>query len=367
MAEIRNIVSRKWTRIVEFDVDRSFTGNPSQTIADEAVVLGDGWSLFTYDFTRNSAVFLQTPVETNLALAPFVYNAQFEQANHVAIVGFEELLTITERLQDLPNLVQLFSTGHCGSTLLHHVFNRVHGVWCVSEPITFNALALNGAGHKDALKLARGALRLLAQFPGAESAKCIAIKHFSQSTPQIKLLSDAQPQSKNIFLYRDALGWANSAYHFVQKYGTGMIVAKDQRTLLWRLLSGGMSESYLQGIIDLNADVLTFDTLSAVAWATQIQHYNEAREQQVPLFALRYNELIAKREETISQLFDDLGLPRHAVASTLSVFEKDAHEGTRSARSRSDLHFGEENYTAVKTVLAHPRLAIDPNVILGSP
>ncbi len=368
MAEIREILSRVWTRIVEFDVDRSFTCGPGQTIAAEAIVLGEGWSLFTFDFKRDIAVFLHTPAGTDLSQAPFVYNAQFERASHVALVGFDEFLAITEDLSDIQNLVQFFSTGHCGSTLLHHVFNRVPQVWCVSEPITFNALALNSGGLDESLKLklARGALRLLARFPGAESADRIVIKHFSQSTTQIKLLSAAQPNSKNLFLYRDALAWTNSAYHFVQKYGTGMVVAKDQRSLLWRLLSGGMAETYLQDILDFDADVLRFDALSAVAWATQMQHFNDARDGGVKLYPLRYNELIAKREETIAQLFLYLGFPREAVASTLSVFEKDAHEGTRSARSSNDLHFNDENYAVVRKILSHPRTSIDPNVILSS-
>ncbi len=368
MTEIRDIVERVWTRIVEFDVERSFTCGPGREVSAEAVVMGAGWSLFTYDFKRNAAVFLRTPDGLDFSQAPFVYNTQFQEAVQVALVGFDELLTITESLPDIAHLVQFFSTGHCGSTLLHNVFNRVPSVWCVSEPITFNALALNGQNCDPLvkLKLVRGALRLLAQFPGAQSAERIIIKHFSQSTTQIKLLSDAQPQSKLLFLYRDAEGWANSAYHFVQKYGTSMNVAKDQRTLIWRLLSGGMPEQFLDGIIDLHAEDLKFDAVAAVAWATQIQNFNLAFQQNVPLYAFRYNELVADREDTIGRLFDHLNLNHSLVAATLSVFEKNAHEGTRSARSEDDLHFDDQNYAVVRKILTHPRIAIDPHVVLQS-
>jgi hypothetical protein len=368
MAICQDIIARVWTRIVEFDVERSFTCGPRLEIAANQLVFDTGWSLFTFDFKRRNAIFLRTPESENLSQAPFVYTAQFEKATHVATVDFDEFFAITDALPDVPKLVQFFSTGHCGSTLLHQVFNRVPDVACISEPIAFNALALNGAGENEAtkLKLARGALRLLTRFPGVETAGTIVIKHFSQSTLQIKLLSDAQPNSQKFFLYRDALSWANSAYHFVQKYGTPMTIPKDQRALLWRILSGGLPESVLEGIIALHADVLNFDALSAVAWATQIQYFEKAVAADVAIYSLRYNEVIANRNYAVATLFEKLGLPVDAVAATLSVFDRHAHEGTRSARKVDDLHFDQSHYDVVRSVLSHPRIAIDPNIILPS-
>ncbi len=365
MAEVREIITRVWTRIIEFDVERSFTCGAGYDVLTRDVVLGQGWSLFTFDFKRGSAVFLRTPDGIDLSRAPFVYNLQFERATYVAVVSFDELLDITEALPDIPNLVQFFSTGHCGSTLLHNVFNAVPGVWCVSEPMSFNALALNSGGVDDVLKLqlARAALRLLARFQGRESTDRLVIKHFSQSTTQLRLLSEAQPQSKNLFLYRDALGWTNSFYRFVQNYGTSMMIPLEQRSLLWRLVSGGMSENFLEGLLDLHADVLTFDRLSAVAWSTHMQHFAKARGDGLSYHALRYNELISQREETLTQVFAYLDLPREAVAATLSVFEKNAHEGTRSERRENDLHFNDENYAVVRSILAHPQIAMDPDMI----
>jgi hypothetical protein len=366
MADVRRIASRVWTRIVEFDVDRSFTCEQNHIVADENVVLGQGWSLFSFDFQRRRAVFLRCPLEAALLTAPFVYNAQFEQATDVALVGFDDLLRITERLPDVKKLVQFFSIGHCGSTLLHHVFNRVPGVACISEPIAFNNLAL-GVGAVDddlRLKLARAALRLLAYFPGVESADCIVVKHFSQSTTQLKLLRDAQPASRNFFLYRDANGWTNSLYHFVQNYGTAMAVTKDQRSLLWRIISGGMAENYLDGLLDLHADILHFDALSAVAWAAHIQHFYAVQSEGVALYAVRYDQILKERKAMLTQLFAYLELPVDAVAATLSVFENDAHAGTRSARRVDDLNFDAENYAVVRRMLAHPRIALDPDLLL---
>jgi hypothetical protein len=366
MAEVRKILARVWTRIVEFDVERSFTCDNARLIEPGAVVLGRGWSLFTFDFIRQCGVFLRCPDDAALVQAPFVYNAQFEQATDVAIVSFDELLLIADELPDISNLVQFFSIGHCGSTLLHHVFNRVPGVVCISEPIAFNALALNGGGVDNSLnlRLARAALRLLACVPGAETAECIVVKHFSQSTTQLKLLSAAQPQSKNLFLYRDALGWANSCYHFVQKYGVALEVSKEQRSLLWRILSGGLPESVLIGILDLHAETLTFDALSAVAWACHMQHYFKARGAGVALHTLRYNELLSNRHAVLNELFTHLCLPVREVEATLGVFERDAHEGTRSARTTTDLHFTAENYAVVTSILAHPKLRMPGDIIL---
>ena len=366
MAERREILERTWTRIVEFDVERNFVCGPGQTLTVDSVVRGAGWTLFSFDFARGNAVFLHVGADCNLSSAPFAYMMQFEKATHVAVVGFDELLDVTEQLPDVPRLVQFFSTGHCGSTLVHNVFNRVPGVWCVSEPMAFNKLALDGQGQDLALllRLARAALRLLAVFPGAGAANCVVVKHFSQSSVQIKLLRDAQPRSKNLFLYRDGLSWANSCFHFVQKYGTWATVAREERSRLWRILSGGLHEDALQGLINMDAEVLPFEDMAAVAWSVQIQFYLQARAAGVSLYPLRYNELLSDRMVTLREMFAHLGLPEESVGGTLSAFEVNAHEGTRSARSATDLHFSEEHYARIRTLLALRRIALDPGIIL---
>jgi Sulfotransferase domain len=190
------------------------------------------------------------------------------------------------------------------------------------------------------------------------------VKHFSQATTQFKTLHAAMPEARCMFMYRDGKSWTNSIYHFAQKMGGKMIVDREVRDFAWWIISGNSSKHELDGIVDLDAEFVTFDTLAAVAWALHIRQYKEASADGVPMMAVRYNELTNDREKTIARIFEYCGISTDAAANTLDAFDADSQEGTRTARSIAVAHFDDENYRRVAEVFANSRIAIDPNLIL---
>jgi D-alanyl-D-alanine dipeptidase len=366
MAQVMDIVGRTWTKIAEFDIERSFERGNSEEASPRLVVDEKGWTLFSFDVERQMAVFVDVGPDCNVSHAPFAYVSQFENAKRILLMGFDDVVDLAQALPRAPNLIQLFNIGHCGSTLLHHVFNHVPGVWCVSEPIAFINLALNREKLGDELvkSLAVAALKLVMRFPGADEATWVVVKHFSQSTAQMGLLHSAEPDGKAVFMYRDALSWSNSHYHFAQKHGATLDLSIDKRSFYWWIMSGGKSEDFLERVVDMKAERVGFDALSAMSWALHIQQFEDAKRSGVPLYALRYNELMEQREQTLNELFSHLGIPHGHVAATLKAFEIDAHQGTRTARRSDDLHFGPENYAVVEAILAHPRVSLDPHIRL---
>ena len=325
-----------------------------------------GWTLFTLDFKRSEAVFLDIGADCDVSKAPFTYLVQYETAKRQARISFDDFLRLAEQIEDPKNLVHLFNIGHCGSTLLHHVFNRAPGVWCNSEPICFATLAFarDTVDQVRLSNLTRAALRFMTLFPFSDSGQVIVIKHFSQSTFQIRTLHEAVPLAKSLFLYRDGKSWTNSFYHFVQKVGGSMIIPPDKRDFVWGIMSGNSPRTEIDGVVDLDAEVVTFDRFAAAGWALHIRHYLKAVDQGVPMIAVRYNELTRHREKTIGRIFDYLGIARDAVSGTLEAFDEDSQHGTRTARDKSDLDFNDENYARVADVFAHPRIAVDPDMIL---
>jgi hypothetical protein len=354
-------------KIVSFDSHRSFTLGPLRHESSDIVVREAGWTLFSFDFNASKAVFLDIGDDCDLSKAPFCYLVQFERAKRQALISFADFFELAERLPDPKKLVQLFNMGHCGSTLLHHVFNRVPNVWCISEPIYFVNMAMERASVDEATlqKLARAGLRFLNLFEGAAKADLMIVKHFSQSTTQFKTLYAAMPGARCMFMYRDGKSWTNSLYHFVQKVGGSMIIERDKREFAWWIMSGNCSIHELDGVVDLDADVVTFDTLAAAAWALHIRQYNSAIADGVPMMAVRYNELTHEREKTITRIFKYCGISNDSVAGTLDAFDADSQKGTRTARSIAVSHFDDENYRRVTEVFANPRVAVDANLILS--
>jgi hypothetical protein len=364
--EVFDILERGAFKVATFDSLESFTLVQRREAPAEIVLREPGWALFAYDFNALKAVFLDIGTDCDLSKAPFCYLVQFERAKRQALVSFADLFALSERLPDPTNLMHLFNMGHCGSTLLHHVFNRAPGTWCISEPVFFVNLAMERTSIDEATlqSLARAGLRFLTLFDGAAGAELIIVKHFSQSTTQFKTLYEVLPSARCMFMYRDGKSWTNSLYHFVQKVGGSMTVERDQREFAWWIMSGNCSKHELDGVVDLDADVVTLDTLAAAAWALHIKQYRDAIADGVPMLAVRYNELTRDREKTIARIFEHCGISIDAVANTLDAFDADSQEGTRTARSIEVSHFNDENYHRVLNVFANPRIAVDADLIL---
>jgi Sulfotransferase domain len=364
--EVFNILARDNFHLPDFDGHKSFTLGPSRPAPSNIVVNEPGWTLFSFDVKRSQAVFLDHCVGVDLSKVPFCYLAQYERARRMALMPFSDLLALAEKIPDPKSTVQLFNIGHCGSTLLHHVFNRAPGVWCISEPIWFFNLAMARHNIDPATMqlMMRAGMRFLMLFEGAAKAEMIVVKQFSQLTTLFKAMHDAVPNTKSMFLYRDGKSWPNSFYHFLQKIGLGMVVPRDKRDFQWWMMSGNSPQSELEGVVDLHAEVMTFDRVAGAAWVLHTREYLQAIKNGVPMMAVRYNELNQDRVKTIGKTFAYLGIASDLAAATLEAFDEDSHQGTRTARDKSELNFTEENYARLTEIYANPRIALDPDMIL---
>src|SRR5664279_1299867 len=133
MATIHPVLSSKPYQSIRVPLSEVITLGPSTFAADD-VVLRPGWTLHELDFTNNHVVFLQTDATNQLFTAHFSYQMQVTSAQQAALVDFDAFLKLSAGL-DLPKrLIHLFNIGHCGSTLLHQVFNVSGAAQCISEP-----------------------------------------------------------------------------------------------------------------------------------------------------------------------------------------------------------------------------------------
>ncbi|MBC7676739.1 MAG: hypothetical protein H7173_11925 [Rhodoferax sp.] len=80
-------------------------------------------------------MFLDIGAAQDLSAAPFSYHLQYATARRILCLPFAGFIDLVLQIKLPARLVHLFNIGHCGSTLLHHVFNKAIGVWCLSEPL----------------------------------------------------------------------------------------------------------------------------------------------------------------------------------------------------------------------------------------
>jgi Sulfotransferase domain len=364
--EVFDILDREHNPIPMFDSHKHFTLGPTRLASPDIVLSEPGWTLFCFDVKNSQAIFLDNGDGVDVSKVAFCYNAQYERAKRLALVAFSDVVALSEKIADPKNVVQLFNIGHCGSTLLHHVFNRVPGVWCISEPACFFNLAMEKARIDDQTMrlLMRAGMRFLIRFAGAAEAEMIVVKQYSQLTTLFKTMHEAVPGTKSLFLYRDGNSWPNSHYHFIQKIGFSMEIPPEARDFQWWILSGHESQDEIAGIVDLRADVVTYDRVMAVCWALHMKMYLQAVRAGVPMMAVRYNELNNDRVKTIGKIFEYLGIPLETAFSTLDAFDEDSHRGAKTARDKTELNLSDLNYARMAEIYAHPRIVIDPNLIL---
>ena len=361
MITVHEVLSRRGDyRLVNTTAHQFLELGPGVDCEFENALCGNGWTLFELDYDREQAVFLNVGADTNLFEVPFSYRAQITLARQLAYVDFSTFENY-EKVFSRNKVIQLYNIGHCGSTLLHHVINMSGEAWDISEPkFLFDiAMSRNRLPFDRQVALARAGLKLLSCFPLAEQKPALVLKHFSQCTKLYHIFAAAMPESKALFMYRDAFNWCNSIYGFAQRMGMPSLMPYERRSFTWWVQSGGVPESYLEGLVSLQGENLKYEELAACAWALHMEEFLSARNAGLGFLAFRYNELMQDRKATLEKIFAYCGFDPSSVLRSLDAFDHDSHEGEETAHDRSVRKLGPEAETTISKILSNPRLAMD--------
>jgi hypothetical protein len=277
----------------------------------------------------------------DLSGAAFVYAEQKAQARRVLRVPFDALEELAEGVPPPEHVIFLFSIGRCGSTLVSRALNAVPGVWSLSEPEIYTRLASNSlvspelTGYTDdeVMRLVRAGTRLLFRPPPGWEARVLAVKPRSQASIHAELYHRAMPEASCVFVYREALSWANSFYQMMRRYGVPPVLTDDMRTLCWSVLAPGQDPARIKDLVDLGAAEVLLEDALAPGWAFNMEDYLRQFRAGVPYLAVRYDDLTADPRGSLERLFRHCRLPLEAVGAALAAFEQDSQEGTWTARS----------------------------------
>lgn len=328
------------TAFVHLSDFRTITG---QNIPTHRILQDPTISLYCLDDAHQRAIFVQTPADVNLTQHPFYYQAQFEHAQRLIAVSYT---TLHQLAADIPaagkKLLLIYSVGRCGSTLLSQVFDAIEGVLSLSEPDYFTNMVLmrerNGRRDAELVQLLHSAIALqLKPLPDQTTNTWAAhtywaIKFRSSGIEIADLLHQAYPAAKNIFLYRDAIKRTRSEARAFNLFTTNTLKMNEdvlQRWLHLVPLLAGYQRKAMWGR-------LSRIELSALAWLSRMDRYLSLYNQQIPMCAIRYEDLIAQPEAVIKQLFSFCEIPHRLITNTLHVFERDSQAGSTLSRATID-------------------------------
>lgn len=350
-----------------------FALGPGLPTDPRRVVTEATWSLYGLDLARDVAVFVDLPEGTDLARSPFVYATQHELAQRVLTLSLTEMEEVADLMPPLGPVIFVFSIGRCGSTLLSHALNAVPGVWGLSEPDAYSTLILQ---HFDSptrqtfapdqvVRLIRASTRLQYRPPQGRQGAGLAVKFRSQSLFQADLYHAAFPDAAFVFLYRDAVGWAQSVYGMMRQYGFADILTGDDRLLPWTIFTAAEDRARLDSMVDIGAAEVPAEVPLAPAWAQNMAEYTRQLKGGVPFLALRYNEFNRDREASLVQLLQHCHLPVGAAADALATFETDSQAGTKLARDLNIFRLTEARLDRLRELLARDPIFGNPDLRLA--
>lgn len=327
---------------------------PTQTLSADEFFSNPHFSLYCFDEKNLHAIFVELPPDLDLTQVPFVYQAQYEQARRVITVPMSIFNRLAAHLPPVPQPIFLYMSARSGSTLLSRAFNTSGVVTSLSEPDAITQLVhfRNGCTKAGtALTIPDVALQTVADSTmrflfrpqsgniGGTLGMAQAVKPRSEGVRMMDLFQTAFPNAKNLFLYRDALGWVNSFHRIFTKLHSGSRLTVDE----WQTIYEGFLHtdlSHLRAYIPPQRSHLSLAEQLILWWIAIMEWYLDQWQQSMPVLAVRYDILNRYRATALEAIFGYCGLPSNASQSALDAFAEDAQAGTSVARDIS--HRGAE-------------------------
>ena len=312
-----------------------FTYVEGKGVDPAGVVYDPGLGLYCLDDETRRAIFVRLPPSVDLTRSPFIYQTQGEQAEHLVAVPYDDFGRLAAGLPKVEHFILVYGTGRSGSTLLSHVFNASGAVVSLSEPDVTDQFAFIRApdGGRDAelSGLLDSTVRFLFKPSRYKRATACALKFRGEGVRAMDLYQKTFPGTKNLLLYRDAVGWVASFYRVFRNFGTPeREPAQQWAEYLGRSL--GRTPDEVRAKLGEDEDVSLVEAL-AVWWLFVMEDCLEQHERGVTSLAVRYDDLNAHREAVVGEIFAYCGLPLSGVNRALRAFDKDAQAGTALARA----------------------------------
>ena len=271
-------------------------------------------------------------------------------------------------------------SARSGSTLLSHAFNASGQVTSLSEPDAFTQFVhlrerISPEPSTDRLTTDRFTTEMLSTLADSTMRFCFrsqsspsdtslnlaqAVKFRSEGVQVLDLFQRTFPHAKNVFLYRDALGWVNSFHRIFTK----MNLAAPLKVDAWQTMYEDFLQtdlSHLRAYIPPQRTTLSLAEQLTLWWIAIMEWYLVQWEQGASVLAVRYEDLNQRRAVTLEALFAYCGLPLSSVPLALSVFANDSQAGTDLARREPEvgatMSLEREAIGEIVAILqCHPRL-----------
>jgi hypothetical protein len=288
-------------------------------------------TLYSLDFENRQAAFVESPADVNLSQAAFYFATQFEKAARVWTIPFETMIQLAKSVTiDDSRLINIYSTGRCGSTLASQIFAQIPGVINISEPYVLSQLVIarntRAASEDELFALVEAAICLLCK-TAAETAWVVKGQSFV-----IELgdwLHEIYPHTRNLFLYRHAETWLRSG---LRAYSGGPQVPDEEHNA-----REGQRRELLGSLVPPIArydpeQPLSHAGMLSLMWLRAMERYVQLCNMGTEMLAIRYASWLAAPRKTAEAMLDYCQCRPADMTAIYEVLNRDAQEGTRLSR-----------------------------------
>ncbi|MCA9896289.1 MAG: hypothetical protein KC615_25075, partial [Anaerolineae bacterium] len=304
---------------------------------DSEIILSHNVSLYCFDDEAKEAIFVELPQVVDLTTVPFVYDVQYNGAQRLIAVPYDAFRQIAQTLPPVGHLIMTYISGRSGSTLLSHVFNEVEGVMSLSEPDVITQFVHLRGDTKDRdaelRELFDYTVRILFKPNPFKKPTIYALKFRMETVRAIELFQATFPQAKNLYLYRDAVGFVASFYRFYKSVDIPEYFPLNDVLVM---LGKGMKFDFMpkKDYFEPNSDPVSSVQFITFFWLMAIEWYLEKATIGIPLLAVRYADFMASRKDVLAAIFEYCDLPVERASQPFKAFERDSQAG--SALQRDD-------------------------------
>jgi len=348
-----------------------FSSSPGDEVNPDVVLADPNLSLYCLDDATQRAIFVELPDGTNLAAAPFVYMTQYTQAQRLVAVPYDSFRQLAQTLPTVQHLIVVYISGRSGSTLLSHVFNALDGTRSLAEPDVATQFVhlRSAAGQRDAELhgLLDATVRFLFKPAGLAMPTIYAVKLRNEGLRVMDLYQATFPHAKNLFLYRDAVGFVRSFTRLMRTVG-GMpeyFPIDDYQQMFSVLINPDFTR--MVDYLDPGVKQVSIPQHVTLWWLAIMEWYLAQYDRGMPILGIHYDDLNAHPEEVLTAIFTHCGLPPARVSETLGVFERDSQAGTPLARENpavgNQMRLSDAELAEIARIVQRHSRIKDPNFI----
>jgi len=348
----------------------NFIWEEGEPIDAELIITNPNISLYCLDDSRQEAIFVVLPDEIDLAQVPFVYQAQFDYAENLIAVPYQEFLQLADTITgDASQLICIHNVGRCGSTLFSQALNQLETVTALSEPDVFaNFITIRHTPREEQIRLLQACYKMMFRPAVVGETTRFVLKFRNHCVDIMDVFAEAFPTAKHLFMYRNGMDWLASLYRIIYKTGRANLRLTVPEAITQHAKYFNRPKHEFTTIFDPAYETFSLPFCRAMLWVHMMNRYVDLYDGGFRPITIRYEDLVDHREQMLSTIFNQLGLSESDISQARTAFSRDSQAGTRMARDDAQLgntiQLPEADVQAVQAFMATQPKLNRPDVIL---